>query len=133
MREVTNRTRQTCTGADRADNHLLIWLTQGQSCPSRVAEIPLNPIACGTWHSTRHVLEQVGGAHDGHSGEATAVDGRRRPWELRSVIHAKFKSFVEEGRANVPEGGERQHPASWLARVREDGILHSMDGAIELR
>eukprot|EP00903_Cladosiphon_okamuranus_P012364 g11589.t3 len=87
-----------------------------------------------SWVAARHVLEQVGGAHDESSGSATAVRGRprRRPWELRSVIHAKFKSFVEEGRASVPRGAGSQHPASWLSRLHEDGIRHSMDGAIEL-
>ena len=84
-------------------------------------------------HTTRDVLQQIVGAHDDSSGDKTAVDGCRRPWELRSVIHEKFKSFVEEGRANVPEGGGRQRLASWLSRVHQDGIRHSMDGAIELR
>eukprot|EP00752_Nemacystus_decipiens_P010711 g9538.t3 len=85
-----------------------------------------------SWVAARNVLDQVGGAHVDGSGRESAVDGRRRPWELRSAIHAKFKSFVE-GRANVPQGEEGQSPASWLTRLREDGIRHSMDGAIELR
>eukprot|EP00752_Nemacystus_decipiens_P017825 g15981.t1 len=86
-----------------------------------------------SWIAARHILEQVGNAHDSAAGDATDVGGWRRPWELRSVIHAKFKSFVEEGRANVPQGEGQQHRASWLSRVHEDGIRHSMDGAIELR
>lgn len=86
-----------------------------------------------TWHITRHVLEQVASAHDQCSGGATAVDGRRRPWELRSTIHAKFKSFIEEGRTNDAHGEGHEHPASCLSRLHEDGIRYSMDGAIELR
>ena len=61
------------------------------------------------------------------------MDSRRRPWELRSIVHAKFKSFVEEGRANVPHGEGHKHPTSCLSRLHGDGIRDSMDGAIELR
>lgn len=81
----------------------------------------------------RQVLEQVGSAHDGSSGGPTAADGRRRPWELRSVVHAKFKSFVDEGRRSASQVEGHQHPASCLSRLRTDGIRDSMDGAIELR
>eukprot|EP00752_Nemacystus_decipiens_P006448 g5808.t1 len=86
-----------------------------------------------SWVAARDVLEQIGSTHDGSSGATTAEDDRRRPWELRSAIHTKFKSYVEEGRRNASQAGVQQHPASHLSRVSEDGIRHSMDGAIELR
>eukprot|EP00752_Nemacystus_decipiens_P001882 g1813.t1 len=86
-----------------------------------------------SWVAARDLLEQIGSTHDGSSGATTAKDDHRRPWELRSAIHAKFKSYVEEGRRNASQAGEQQHPASDLSRVDEDGLRHSMDGAIELR
>eukprot|EP00903_Cladosiphon_okamuranus_P017025 g15690.t1 len=85
-----------------------------------------------SWVAARHVLEQVGSAHDGGSGD-TSVSGCRQPWALRSLVHAKFKSFVEEGRRNASQGVVQHFSASSLSRLHEDGIRHSMDGAIELR
>eukprot|EP00752_Nemacystus_decipiens_P016836 g15068.t1 len=79
-----------------------------------------------SWVAAWQVLEQVGNAHDESFGGTATVDGRRRPWELRSVIHDKFKSFVEEGRRNA-------HPASALSRLQEEEVRDSIDGAIELR
>lgn len=79
----------------------------------------------------RQVLEQVGSAHHVISGDTAAVDAPRRPWELRSVIHAKFKSYIEEGRKKASH--EEGHPTSLMLGLDEDGIRDSMDGAIELR
>ena len=78
-------------------------------------------------HITRHVLEQVGSKHDGSCAGATGSDGR--PWEIRSVIHSKFKSFVEEGRRNALQGGKDQ----FFCSLQDDGIHDSMEGAIEMR
>ena len=83
-------------------------------------------------HLNRLVLEQIGSVHDSGAGD-TAVGGSHRPWELRSVVHAKFKSFVEEGRKNASQGEVHPHSATSLSHLHEDGIRHSMDGAIELR
>eukprot|EP00903_Cladosiphon_okamuranus_P010532 g9962.t1 len=85
-----------------------------------------------SWVVARQVLELVG--NDGLSGDPSGVDGGRcRPWELRSVLHAKFNAFVEEGRRNASQGAGRHHPASCLSGLRGDGIRYSMDGAIEMR
>eukprot|EP00903_Cladosiphon_okamuranus_P010529 g9959.t1 len=85
-----------------------------------------------SWVTARQVLEHVG--KDCLSGDSSGVDGgRRRPWELRSVLHAKFNDFVEEGRRNASQGAGHHHPASCLSGLRGDGIRYSMDGAIEMR
>eukprot|EP00752_Nemacystus_decipiens_P013632 g12085.t2 len=92
-----------------------------------VSRVPLS------WVAARQVLDKLGTTNGDGFGEKSAVDGCRRPWELRPVIHTAFKSFVEEGRRNASEEGCRRHPASRLLRLQEDGIRHSMDGAIELK
>lgn len=92
-----------------------------------------NPNPWSPSHPNRQVLEKVGNARDDAAGGPTAVGGRHRPWELRSVIHFAFKGFVEEGRRDASRGGGQQHPASFLWRLKDDGIRYSMDGAIELR
>ena len=84
-------------------------------------------------HPTRKILEQIGSTRDGSPGDYSSVGGHRRPWELRPVIHTNFKSFVEEGRKDASQEGGPQHPASFLSRLNEDGLRHSMDGAIEMR
>lgn len=65
--------------------------------------------------------------HDDSSGDdSTAVSGRRRPWELRSVLQAAFKTSLEESR-------NKGHPEPWLSRLPDVGIRDSMEGAIEMR
>lgn len=73
---------------------------------------------------TRKMLEQVGSTDDG--------DGRRRPWELRSVLHAAFRDLVEESRRKGSRGSQHQYLAS-CSRLQDGGIRDSMEGAIELR
>jgi len=73
----------------------------------------------------RQILEQVGSAHD--------ASGSRQPWELRSVLHGKFKNFVEEGRSNVSQGSHNEHLAASFSSLQDDGVHDSMEGAIELR
>lgn len=72
----------------------------------------------------REVLDEFGNVHGDSSSDA--VSGRRRPWQLRSIIHAAFKASVEERRKN-------KHPELWLSRLRDVGIRDSMEGAIETR
>eukprot|EP00903_Cladosiphon_okamuranus_P006480 g6339.t1 len=72
----------------------------------------------------RQVLDEIGSADgDSASGEAS---GRRRPWELRSVIQETFKSSVEKRR-------KQEHPNLWLPGLLDVGIRDSMEGAIETR
>eukprot|EP00903_Cladosiphon_okamuranus_P010804 g10207.t1 len=78
-----------------------------------------------SWVAARQVLEQVGNAHDG--------SGSGRQWELRSILHDKFKNFVQEGRSNVSQGSHNEHPAAWCSSLQDDGVHDSMEGAIELR
>lgn len=75
---------------------------------------------------TRQVLEEIGSAHEDSSGDATTVSSRRRPWELRPVIHAAFKARVEENQ-------NKKQPDTWSSRLRDVGIRDSMEGAIEMR
>eukprot|EP00752_Nemacystus_decipiens_P017775 g15937.t1 len=82
-----------------------------------------------SWVAARQVLDEMGSADSDISGDTAAVDRCRRPWELRSVVHDKFKRFVEECSRNAAEGDG----VSYLSRLREDGIRDAMDGAIELR
>ncbi len=81
----------------------------------------------------RQVLEEVGSTNNQSSVGTTAMSGRRQPWELRSVIHDKFKSLAEGCGRIASQGEEHQNPGWSLSRLREDGIRDSMDGAIELR
>lgn len=72
----------------------------------------------------REVLDDVGSAHGDSSSDA--VSGRRRPWELRSVIQEAFKASVEKR-------CKTEHPEPWLSRLQDVGIRDSMEGAIETR
>lgn len=72
----------------------------------------------------REVLNEVGSAYGDSSSDA--VSGRRRPWELRSVIQEAFKASVEKRR-------KEEHPEPWLSRLQDVGIRDSMEGAIETR